>query len=165
VDFTVGDFVLLSSLATTEKVDKLRPRWLGPYVVVAAVSDLVFKVQSLTSGEAKEVHAQHLRLYHDRSLVVTEQLRAFEAHAGTGEVIDAIVDHYVVDGVPEDTQLQVKWLSTGDGEGSWEPLDRIYRDAPALVNAYVKRVQDVVVRQRLVEQLATLRGGKASKSR
>jgi hypothetical protein len=154
-DFDIGWFVLLSTAAvSTHHRCKLAPKWLGPYVVVACGEDPhTYDVRALTSGEVTRVHSQFLRMYHDPSLTVSEQLLAHEQYAGFGDVIVAIVDHYLLDAHPEDNQLCVLYQSDSAGDGKWEPLYRVLQDAPRLVRSYIARVQDPVQRAKLTALL------------
>ena len=154
VNFGTGDFVLLSSRASSTRRLKLQPGWLGPFEVVRTISDVEFEIRDLVTNQLRRVHAQHLRLYSDSQLEVSEQLLSHVAHAGRGDVIESIVDHYI-----DELQqvLLVHWEHQPDSARSWEPLSRIYKDAPAAVNKYVRRVMDVATRQQLQEYMRKAR--------
>ena len=107
------------------------------------------------------VHARHLRTYHDSSWVVTEQLLRHVDYCGFGSVVERVVDHYVLDDHPEDNALHVIWEQQGVPP-SWEPMDQIWADAPALVRAYVRRIQDESERSRVQAWLAKHGAGSAA---
>ena len=62
---------------------KTAPRWIGPFGVVAALSQWVYAVEHISTKKRQEVHANALRLYHDPALnaelSVEEQLAFDEA--------------------------------------------------------------------------------------
>ena len=79
VNFHVGDYFLIAQrLANTGH--KLRVKWNGPYRVIAAESDLVFKVEDLVTQTQDTVYAIRLKRYADDPLQVTEKLLDTIAH-------------------------------------------------------------------------------------
>jgi transposase InsO family protein len=151
VDFAVGDYVLL---ANTTRRDKTRPTWTGPARVVAASSsDRVFTVEDLITSVHKEVHAQFLKRYADRDLVVTPQLLSYTAFNSRGNVIENIIDHRLIQG---HWHLLIHWESEDIKEATWEPLSGIWRDAAATVRRYVRLVPASADKQRLSAALAGL---------
>lgn len=48
--------------------ENLRLRWSGLRRRINALSNYVFKVEDLRTGDLKEIHGSRLKLYHDSSL-------------------------------------------------------------------------------------------------
>jgi hypothetical protein len=150
VDFAEGDYVLVASVT---RRDKTRPVWQGPARVVAVVHDRVYTVEDLVTSSRKDIHAQYLKRYADKDLVVTPQLLAFTAFNGRGNVIENIIGHREHLGQWE---LQIHWESESVEEASWEPLQRVFQDAAATVRRYVRLVADSEEKQRLLAVLSAL---------
>ena len=146
VDFDVGDFVLVAKLGPGAK-DKTLARWEGPARVIRQENPRVFVVRDLVTLRERTLHCAYLKRYADRELHVTPQLLEFIAHGGSGYVVEAIVDHRKHHGK---WQLKIKWEGFEDaGEDSWEPLERLIADVPALVRTYVKTISDKEARATL----------------
>ena len=87
-NFEVGDYLLVGTTQFGEQA-KTAPRWIGPFRVVAALSQWVYAVVHISTKTRQEVHANALRFYHDPSLneelSVEEQLTFDEARQKRGE--------------------------------------------------------------------------------
>ena len=65
--FTPGDYVMVWS----ERVNKMQPRWMGPFVVAArhaAPEDMLYQVQDLNTGSVHWVHVQRLHAFNKGKL-------------------------------------------------------------------------------------------------
>jgi transposase InsO family protein len=145
VDWTIGDFVLVSSAMDGMK-EKLSPKFYGPYRVVGAEHNLVFEVESLVTRERRHVHASFLRRYADKDLEVTDQLKEYCAYTDRGYALEHIVSHRVHHG---QHQLLVQWEDQDITDATWEPLERVFADAPSVVKQYIRVVADVEEREKL----------------
>ena len=134
VNFTVGDFVLVARLGSTAR-DKTVSRWAGPFRVVDTVSERSFVVEDIMTSATRTVHAQHLKLYADKDLLWTEELRAFIGDAASSFVIENIADHRRAGASWE---LLVHWESYSIEEASWEPFSTLFADAPIAVRQYIR---------------------------
>ena len=121
--------------------------------MAASSSDRVFTVEDLITSVHKEVHAQFLKRYADRDLVVTPQLLSYTAFNSRGNVIENIIDHRLIQG---HWHLLIHWESEDIEEATWEPLSGIWRDAAATVRRYVRLVPASADKQRLSAALAGL---------
>lgn len=162
INFGVGDFVLV---AFTEKRRQARSKlvaaWHGPYRVVAPVlgSVGVFQVEHLISGATSVVHAARLRFYADRSLRVTSAMKDILSRAEMGAfTIDTIVAWRRAQdaAAPCPFELQIRWLGFDDAADSWEPLDSVAADVPALCDDFVRRVTDVPARREMLHRMSTI---------
>ena len=150
VDFGVGDFVLVAARMGSTIKDKTRALWTGPERVIEEVgtSGLVYKVEHLVTGHVREVHAQFLKRYADKELVVTEQLREFVAHQGTGFVVENLKEHRWNEGA---WQIRVHWRGFDDpADDTWEPLENLVKDVEVMVKRYLKLVPPSPEKEELV---------------
>jgi hypothetical protein len=69
--FDIGDFVLYANAKEKSK-HKPKVRWEGPAQVVDTVSNWIFKIKNLVTGDVSEMHANRLKLYADADLRVDE---------------------------------------------------------------------------------------------
>jgi hypothetical protein len=137
IDYDDGDYVLAAKVGARKK-DKTAPKWDGPYVVVTEVSPKVFELKDLTTGQCKNVHADHIRRYADKQLVVTEQLKNFVVATTTFTIRD-ILDcrkH------GRTWELLVAWEGFDDDESTWQEITGLHKDSPEVVERFIKSVQD-----------------------
>jgi hypothetical protein len=156
VDFSVGDYVLLScSRKTGGMKHKAGLLWAGPYRVVGLVddNDYVYDIQDLAGNEVKAVHAQHLKRYADKSLKVTQQVKEFAAYGGAGFLVENIISHEQRDG---EYWLRVHWKGYPVEEADWQRLSAMNEDVPVLVKRYVRSVVDASERDALQQALLRL---------
>ena len=83
IQYSAGDWVLLSSSKGGKSPSKLTLTWRGPYQVLEPVSHNVYAVQSLT-GNVHTVHAQRLRYYDGPAFKRTEEVLAQFIHSSKG---------------------------------------------------------------------------------
>ena len=60
--FELGDYALYMNVWANKR-DKLSVTWCGPAVVSGIMSDWIFKVRNLVTGEEREAHASRLRFF------------------------------------------------------------------------------------------------------
>jgi transposase InsO family protein len=141
INYDDGDYVLAAKTGARKK-DKTAPKWDGPYVVVTEVSPKVFELKDLITGQSKNVHADHIRRYADKQLVVTEQLKNFVVATTTFTIRD-ILDcrkH------GRTWEVLVAWEGFDDDESTWQEVKGLYKDAPEAVKRFIKSVQDESIR-------------------
>ncbi|TDH65081.1 hypothetical protein CCR75_009270 [Bremia lactucae] len=74
-----------------------------------------------------------LKLYADSSLNITEDLQAHIAHNHEGHDTEILLEaHYDT----ESDQLFVKWRGLSEHENSWEPVQNLLEDVPAVVKRF-----------------------------
>ncbi|POM74202.1 Hypothetical protein PHPALM_8882 [Phytophthora palmivora] len=120
VNFSVGDYM--------RGHNKLLVTWIGPYLVTRADSH-TFRVRHLVTCSEQDVHASRLKFYADSDLEVTEEL----------------LEHVAAQGIIMKTQsleLLVSWYGFEYIENSWELLQSLIKDVPALVRSYVEAAKD-----------------------
>jgi hypothetical protein len=138
VDFAVGNYVLKSKVIKKPRDNKLHLKWHGPYRVVKALNSHVYEVQHLLKADDIEpCHVSRLKLY-SCDLEITELLEESIAYQDSMRyTIKAIVDHrYNV--ANKAFEMKISWLGFEAHEDSWEPLQNVVQDAPAVVTKYVQ---------------------------
>ena len=149
VDFTVGDYVMVAPQGRRGRNNTL-VAWEGPAQVVEEVNKLRYKVKDIASGSVKEVHATFIKRYADSGLVVTEQLKEFAAFGGQGFAVDHINGHEKKRGV---WRLKIFWDGYGPESATWEPADKMFEDAPAMVRQYINVMTDEEAKEQLCRLL------------
>jgi transposase InsO family protein len=138
-NFITGDFVIVAVpvSANTSYRHKLQVRWTGPFRIVDCLSDYVYLVEDLITGERKESHVQRLRFYADSSLNVTEELYAQIAHDNAGFEIEDFID-FRFDDTTQSWQILVRWRGFSAHEDIWEPVQSMLSQVPVLIRRRAK---------------------------
>jgi transposase InsO family protein len=139
-NFHKGDYVLWSQVDQKHH-DKLQVRWTGPFRITQILSDYVYVIEHLITGEKKEVHCTRLRFYSDKGLKVTEEIYS---HINTQGMIYAV---NCINGIRFNTsnkkwEVQTNWAGFQNIEDSWEPLITMLEDVPTKVLDYLKVYQE-----------------------
>ena len=114
--FEAGDYVLYTEVRV-ESENKLRTTWNGPAQVVKALSDWVFIIKNLITGDEREVHASRFKFYFDKNLELTGELLNLVAHNSEGHVVEKINGHRY-DKPNAMYELRVKWKGLQDAEST-----------------------------------------------
>lgn len=80
-----GEFVLVARDDFTA-VEKPRLRWRRPRIIIKALSNYVFKVEGLRTGDLYDIHGSWLHVYHDVSLN-TKAIMLHVVSSQTGTVV------------------------------------------------------------------------------
>lgn len=157
VDFSVGDYVLVSS-AIRQGLSKMQPVWLGPALVKERVNENTYKVLDVLeldtpTAEPRTVSAVHLKRYADRQLVLSEELKDHSAYVGFGFRVELFLAHRVTKGAWE---LCAKWVGYAPEECTWKLMEDWYTEVPAIVKRYVKTVEDAEEREDMFAFLKSL---------
>lgn len=138
-NFEVGDFVL-RGFSQKKKKNKLSLRWRGPFLVTKVLSDFLFEVEDLRSGDRKVVHGTRIKFFRNKEFNVTsdcEEQLVFQAEEYC--VVDEIQDIRVQDG---EVQVVVRWKGFQDEEPGWEDISVMKEDVPALVVDFLNEMRD-----------------------
>ena len=93
--YNVGDSVFLFDPTKKKGISpKLQSRWVGPYLVVGKLSDLLYKIQLSPQSKIKIVHHDRLKLGHSKSQsrVETTDGNVSNGTDGVEESIESDVD-------------------------------------------------------------------------
>ena len=133
VNFARGDFVLHSRVDTRiPHSGKLLVQWRGPYRITDIRSPLIYEITHLVSGQTKEVHASRLKLYHDSSLNLTEELLDHAARQGDLYEAERLAKAQY-DRRTRTWEALVLWKGFEESEATWEPIEMLVKDVPDLV--------------------------------
>ena len=115
-DIAVGDFVLY---ARNEGHDKLTYTWLGPAVVLRAVTPLVYTIRPYTmyETEPKDVHITRLRRFAGSRLNMTEQLRIDVEYDHPDNIVHRLVAHKMDNG---ELWFKCRWKGFTAAMDSWQ---------------------------------------------
>jgi hypothetical protein len=135
--FEVGDYALYMNVWATKR-DKLSVTWCGPAIISGVVSDWIFKVTNMVTGDEREVHASRLRFF-DASLVdMSTDMKAHVAYNSEGHIIE---DFWQVVKDPQtlEWEVLVSWRGLERIEDSWEPVESIIQDVPAHFKRWLEK--------------------------
>ncbi|KAF4129564.1 Chromo (CHRromatin Organization MOdifier) domain [Phytophthora infestans] len=93
---------------------KLRVKWCGPAQVTGTVSNWIFEIENLITGQRRKAHSSRRKYYADSSLNGFNNSEA-KRH-----------------------ESEVRWRGLSNQEDSWEPADMLLQDVPVAVRAFVK---------------------------
>jgi hypothetical protein len=129
----VGDFVLVGR--AVEVPNKLALQWRGPCRVVRAVSKWVFEVQDLFAPFKTSVaHVSRLQFYADAQRGHMTDLVEYAVAHQDFFLVETLLECRQANGQWE---ILVKWLGFDVVEATWEPLEVLLTDVPALVRQAV----------------------------
>ncbi|KAG2789690.1 hypothetical protein PC129_g11034 [Phytophthora cactorum] len=149
--FDIGDYVLYAEVWQHTR-SKLRAKWCGPAQVTATVSNWIFEIQNMITGQRKEAHASRLKLYTDASLNINEDLLLHVAHNSEGHVVDSLLKaRYNMN--EKHHEIKVHWRGLDEIEDSWEPAVTLLQDVPVVVKAFVRKHIKLAPVKALVKEL------------
>ena len=129
-----GDFVMVARDANVSG-QKLSVRWRGPRRVTKVLSDWVYEVEDLVKGTKSFAHATRIRLYADKDLEVTEDLRTQLAHNECSFTVEKFTGLRYNDETSQ-WELLTQWLGFEEADASWEPLLVLAADTQVAVRKY-----------------------------
>ncbi|RQM19447.1 hypothetical protein B5M09_011568 [Aphanomyces astaci] len=88
----------------------------------------------------REVHTSRVKLYAEERFEFTEQILEHFSKQGIMLKVKSIAGHKFVPDV-KDFMLEVLWDGFEDIESSWEPLQKLMHECPAVVKNYVDGVK------------------------
>jgi len=151
--FKVGDKVMLNSKNlrrnVREQVDKLSPRFRGPFVVKRIISSLNYELELPPSMKIHPVfHVVNLKKYYESSnqtiphRIVNHRPPPAVIHQGQEEwEVEKIIGRRIIKrGRNNTTQYLVKWLGYPNEESTWEP-EKNLRKSKSLIDQYQNQNQ------------------------
>lgn len=73
-DFRTGEFVLRGVFPRRQH-PKLALRWIGPYRIIQVLSDFVYVLQHVVSGDKHETHGSRIQFFRNSDFEVTKEVR------------------------------------------------------------------------------------------
>ncbi|ETV64781.1 hypothetical protein H257_18395 [Aphanomyces astaci] len=104
------------------------------------VGEFSVVLEHLVTHELREAHASRVKLYAEDSFEVTEEILEHVSEQGIMLKVKSIAGHKFVPDV-KDFMLEVLWEGFEDIESSWEPLQKLMHECPAVVKNYVEGVK------------------------
>ena len=133
-NFMEGDYVLVAREDFHEG-EKLCLRWCGPRRVIKALSDYVYRVEDLRTGNYDDVHASRLKFNHDADLDAAA-IMSHVLSSETGMPVARLLRLVDQDG---NLYVVVRWKGMSESENTMEPLSRIFEDVPAVTRKLLAR--------------------------
>jgi hypothetical protein len=134
-----GDFVMVAR-ETVLANQKLMATWKGPRRITAVRSNWIYEVEDLIEGHRREVHASRIKLYQDKDLEVTEELREQAGFLENSYEVLKFIDLRM----NEDTntmEIKTQWRGFEETEASWEPLLALAEDVGKAIQQYLTSSQ------------------------
>ncbi|RHY79630.1 hypothetical protein DYB30_011272 [Aphanomyces astaci] len=104
------------------------------------VGEFYVVLEHLVSLELREAHTSRVKLYTEDSFEVTEEILEHVSEQGIMLKVKYIAGHKFVPDV-KDFMLEVLCDGFEDIESSWEPLQKLMHECPAVVKNYVEGVK------------------------
>ena len=142
-NFIVGDYVLVGDpVPSRSSSKKLNLLWKGPYRVTDTRNNYIFELENILDGVKKVVHGDRIRYYSDNQLNITEEIKDQFAYDSASYEVEQFKGCRVN---PQTHQLEllVNWKGFTEDENSWEPLQNLWKDVPALVQNYNKFLKQI----------------------
>eukprot|EP00924_Labyrinthula_sp_SR-Ha-C_P002067 snap_masked-scaffold_99-processed-gene-0.25-mRNA-1 protein AED:1.00 eAED:1.00 QI:0/-1/0/0/-1/1/1/0/756 len=155
MQFSQGDYVLVSEYGTLNANEKTRLSWLGPYQVTDIISKDVYEVESLL-GKRRIVHASRLWFYADEKPTGNENLKALFTRNFQSLEIDKIKKIQLRGNDAPSYYVFLSWLGFDSQHDSWEPLDVIYKDVPLLVRSFTEKMRSTYRKDAILAYLNKL---------
>ncbi|GMF45863.1 unnamed protein product [Phytophthora fragariaefolia] len=135
--FDIGDYVLYADVWQHTR-SKLRVKWCGPAQVTATVSNWIFEIENLITGQRREAHASRLKFYADASMDVSEHLLRHVAHNSEGHVVAELLNARYNPTLKQH-EIELRWRGLSEAEDSLEPAITLLQDVPTVARAFVKK--------------------------
>lgn len=162
--FAVGDKVLLrhDNISTTAPTKKLEAKFLGPFPIIAKLSDLVYRLQLPKTLRIHNVfHVSLLERYRPDTISGRRQRPPPPIVTPEGDMeweVNRILDSRRI-GRWRKLQYLVAWEGYGPEENSWEPAANLH-NAPNVVADFHKRHPQAAKPNDLtMHELYALKGG------
>ena len=149
--FTVGDYVLVARLSRQGKPRKLMSTWTGPWRAANDDKKHVSAVQHLVTAEPRDAHAARMRVYADDKLEISgELLKDFQQLENQGECHIRSISAIKRAASRDDVKVALEGLE--EAESTWEPVSRVFHDAPAVLRKELKALRLKAQKQALVQR-------------
>lgn len=140
-NFSLADFVLIG-LPEPEKQAgrKLYLKWRGPFKITNMMNNYVFEVENIVNQERKIIHGDRVRLYAEKCLNITEEIKRQFAYDNASYEISEFKGCKFNPNT-KSIEVLVSWKGFADIDDSWEPLQTMIMDVPGMVKGYGKKLK------------------------
>ena len=156
--FTVEDYNLVAGVSRQGKSRKLMSAWTGRWRVANDDKAHVDAVQHTVTAELRDVHVARMRVYADHKLEITgELLKVFKRWENRGEyhIRSTSAIKWAASG--DEFVVKVAWEGLEEAESTWEPVSRVFHDAPAVLRKELKALRLKAEQKRALVQRYGLR--------
>eukprot|EP00924_Labyrinthula_sp_SR-Ha-C_P004817 augustus_masked-scaffold_1-processed-gene-13.43-mRNA-1 protein AED:0.42 eAED:0.43 QI:0/-1/0/1/-1/1/1/0/622 len=119
LQFSAGDYVLISEHGTLNATEKTRLNWMGPYQVLESISENVYIVESLL-GKRRTVHGARMWFYSDAQPPNRKQMKKLFVHNFSSLEVENIISLRVTQGRRPRYELEVKWLGFSSTDNTFQ---------------------------------------------
>ena len=110
-------------------------------------------VQHLVTAELREVHVARMRVYADDKLETTgELLKVFQQLENQGEYHIRSISAIKRAANGDEFVVNLAWEGVEEAESTWEPVSRVFHDAPAVLRKELKALRLKAQKQALVQR-------------
>ena len=156
--FTEGSHVLVARVYKQGKHRKLMSTWTRPRRVANEDKEHGYAVQHLVTGELRDVHVARMRFYADDQLVITGKLpKVFQKLENQGEYHIRGLSAIKRPASGDEFVVKVAWEGREEAKSIWEPVSRVFHDAPSMRRKELKALRLEVEQKRALVQRYGLR--------
>ena len=106
------------------------------------MTEYVYVVENIVSGETRDVHVARMRFYADRDLKVDKRLcDVFQHQEHQGEYHIRGITAVKPAKYGNEYLVNVMWEGLEDEESTWEPVSRVFADAPAVLRKELQKMK------------------------
>ena len=147
IQYMKGDWVLFSRAGMQAGRDKTKPNWVGPYQVCGPTRTNVYIIRDLL-GKQRVAHAARLWPYAPNTYEPPPNLaKVFLNDSGPLEV-ERFIDLKFEDG---EYFVLTRWLGFSPTDDSWEPMENMTKDLPALLEDFLSSDTDPIFKRALAQ--------------
>ena len=150
VHFGPGDWVLISSKDTTLDNDKIKLKWIGPYMITEIISQNVYQVRNLL-GEEQEMHESRMWFYAPVSFQPGPELQHIFTHDRKQFEVESFGRMRF-----NNRQWEIKTKWRGLTEKTWEPIENMAEALPGLFQEALQTSNVCKIKQAIMEFLQKL---------
>ena len=142
LQFEIGDLVMVAAwgnAAHVKRSSKLCPTWQGPYEIVSPISPTSYEVRLLgrPDKQPKPVHWSRMKRFADAGFDISERL----VRTAVNDCQKFDVQEFVAwrEGDDGSIQLKVRWEGFEPQDDTWQDLQGLSEDVPAMVRKYLRQ--------------------------
>jgi hypothetical protein len=140
-NFIVGDFVLVGDPDPVRRPGrKLFLLWKGPFRVTDVKNNYIFEVENIIDNTKRVVHGDRVRFFADDQLNITEEIKDQFTYDNASYEVEQFRDCRLNTDTHQ-VEFLVDWKGFSQTESTWEPLQNLWKDVPALVQRYHKSLK------------------------
>ena len=153
--FSVGDYVLVARVSRQGKYRKLMSTWTGPWRVANDDKEHVYAVQHLVTAELRDVHVA--RMWFTPMISSRSSASSAKQLENQGEYHIRSISAIKGAAIGDEFVVKVAWEGLEEAESIWEPVSRVFHDAPAVVRKELKALRLKAEQKRALVQRYRLR--------